>query len=383
MILLTKLYMPLGKKALAKLGLSAMSSTLFKAPKREKGFEEPHTTVYESDSVHQADLIYLPHDQVSSKVYKYALVVVDLATGLTDAEAITDKTGQVTLEALKVIYSRSVLNLPNRMETDPGSEFKAEFAAYLKSINVELRHGKAGRHRQQSMVENRNYTIGMALNLRMASIEQVTGKTSRDWVGFLPTVIAALNEQTREQEVALSKRKKKPKDPADSGPFCGKKNTGSCEILDVGTRVRIPFEEPVDNVTGKKLHGKFRAGDKRWDDRVRKIYQQVIRPDQPMLYIVTEANSDKPAKVAHTIQQIQVVRGDEKEIDAKKLNISESNVDYQVKSLKERKKIKGKVHFLVRWVGYADEGDDTWEPRANLVKSGALVKKMVLDFEKQ
>jgi hypothetical protein len=48
--------------------------------------------------------------------------------------------------------------------------------------NVELRYGKKGRHRQQSVVENRNYAIGYALNQRMASIEQITGQTSRDWV---------------------------------------------------------------------------------------------------------------------------------------------------------------------------------------------------------
>jgi hypothetical protein len=44
----------------------------------------------------------------------------------------------------------------------------------------------------------------------MASIEQITGQTSRDWVSFLPTVISAFNEQTREKALKMGKP---PKDP--------------------------------------------------------------------------------------------------------------------------------------------------------------------------
>ena len=325
---------PFSKSMLKQMGLDAVASTLHKMPDKEKGKAVPHTNVYHRDAVHQADLIFLPHDRVGKNTYKYALIVVDLHTGYMDGEAIEEKTAETTTRAIETIYRREILDFPNRLETDPGSEFKSSFAQLMVARNVELRLGKKGRHRQQSVVENRNYAVGYALNLRMASIEEITGKTSRDWVSFLPTVVAAFNEQIADK---LAKQgKKKPKDHADAGPRCEKKK--GCELLEEGDKVRVLLEEPVDNVTGKQLHGKFRAGDKRWDDRVRTVYQVVVRPDQPALYIVTEAGSAKPAKVAHTRQQLQVVKSNEPEIDAKKLNIRSSNKDYQVHSLQGKKK---------------------------------------------
>ena len=41
--------------------------------------------------IHQADLLFLPHDRVGRKTYKYALVVVDIASRYKDAEPLTSK----------------------------------------------------------------------------------------------------------------------------------------------------------------------------------------------------------------------------------------------------------------------------------------------------
>jgi hypothetical protein len=69
--------------------------------------------VYHKNAVHQADLIFLPHDKVGKKTYKYALVVVDLHSGMTDAEPLEDKTAENTAAAIQVIYRRSILDYPN------------------------------------------------------------------------------------------------------------------------------------------------------------------------------------------------------------------------------------------------------------------------------
>ena len=34
-----------------------------------------------SNDIHQADIIYLPHDKYKKKVYKYALNIVNVASG--------------------------------------------------------------------------------------------------------------------------------------------------------------------------------------------------------------------------------------------------------------------------------------------------------------
>ena len=40
----------------------------------------PHWTVDRPNEIQQADLLFLPHDRVGRKTYRYALVVIDVAT---------------------------------------------------------------------------------------------------------------------------------------------------------------------------------------------------------------------------------------------------------------------------------------------------------------
>ncbi len=55
------------------------------------------------NSVHQADLLFLPHDKLprGRKIYKYALTVVDIASRYKEAEPLTSKdSGEVHPEPL-------------------------------------------------------------------------------------------------------------------------------------------------------------------------------------------------------------------------------------------------------------------------------------------
>jgi len=59
---------------------------LYKRPQRDKGANAPsYNNTYSKDVDHQADLLFLPNDNG----YRYALVVTDLATRLSDAEPST------------------------------------------------------------------------------------------------------------------------------------------------------------------------------------------------------------------------------------------------------------------------------------------------------
>ena len=51
----------------------------------------PKFDVAMSNSVHQADLLFLPHDKLprGRKIYKYALTVVDIASRYKEAEPLT------------------------------------------------------------------------------------------------------------------------------------------------------------------------------------------------------------------------------------------------------------------------------------------------------
>ena len=51
----------------------------------------PKFDVATPNSVHQADLLFLPHDKLRRKTYKYALTVVDIASRYKEAEPLTSK----------------------------------------------------------------------------------------------------------------------------------------------------------------------------------------------------------------------------------------------------------------------------------------------------
>lgn len=358
--------MPLGKKLLQDLGVQ--KSAIHETPPKEKKLEMPSTNVYVKNAVHQADLLFLPDDQG----YKYALVVVDLHTGLTEAEPLKGKTPNVVSQALDKIYARKVLDYPNRLETDPGTEFKGSFPAFLEAKNVEIRHGKTGRHRQQAVVESRNGVLAEALNLRMSGLEQISGQTSRLWVDYLPKVITAINNNLPvkskvDRADQIDKKTGKLKYPFE---------VGGGQMLEEGTQVRVILEQPKDYVSGKTLHGRFRKGDARWDKEIRTIKQVIMRPDQPIMYLVSDPkHDDQVEKVGYTRKQLQVVTNNEPEPDPVKLDAPDFET-YQVKEIIKKQGNK----YLIRWIGYPDPKDYTWETRASLIQN-KNVKKLIDQFK--
>ena len=65
---------PFTTNMMKRLGIAPIADTLMKVPVREKGEGMPSTNVYHENAVHQADLLFLPHDKVGRKTYKYVLV---------------------------------------------------------------------------------------------------------------------------------------------------------------------------------------------------------------------------------------------------------------------------------------------------------------------
>ena len=84
---------------------------------------------HKPNQIHQADLLYLPIDDG----YMYGLTVVDTGSRLTDCEPIRDKKAITVLNAIKKIYDRGILKIPEvSLEVDAGSEFKTYFLNILK-----------------------------------------------------------------------------------------------------------------------------------------------------------------------------------------------------------------------------------------------------------
>ena len=256
---------------------------LFKRPAR--GVPD-HIRVSVAGAVQQADLLFLPQDGP----YKYALVAVDLATRACDAEPLRGKTAKEVLEAFKKMYLRGPLTIPQRLELDGGSEFKAEVGRFFRDRGVFVRTSVPGRHTQQAMVENLNRILGVAIFKRQIAEELATGEQSTAWVKDLPRFIGLINEKLRREPPP-------PIDPAAKS-YTG---TKSKYLLPEGQLVRVRLDRP-QSVLGEKLSGPFRAHDIKWDTKPRAIVQTLIYPGQLVRYIV-----DGIPNASYSASQLQAV----------------------------------------------------------------------------
>ena len=241
---------------------------LFKRPPK---ITPDHIHVSVAGAVQQADLLHLPLDGK----FEYALVAVDLATRACDAEPIPDRSAASTLAAFKTMYERGPLTIPQRLELDGGSEFKAEVGKFFRDRKVTVRVSVPGRHRQQSMVENLNRILGNAIFKRQIAQELATGEQSVEWVSDLPKFIGLIN--------AKLVRAPPPEIPPDAPMSTGMR---SKYILAIGTRVRVRLNRP-QSVLGEKLHGTFRAHDIKFDPVIRTIVVPLLIPGSIIRYMVS------------------------------------------------------------------------------------------------
>ena len=135
-----------------------------------------------------------------------------------------------------------------------------------------MRRNKPGRHKQQAVVENLNKLFGIVIN-SVQNVEEIAkGKVERRWVDLIPTIVNDYNE--------FQKEKLKENPPIPTTDFGATHCRGkACDILEKGTIVRIPLEEPREAYKlSKKLMGSFRASDLRYDPTERQITKVLLRP---------------------------------------------------------------------------------------------------------
>jgi hypothetical protein len=284
--------------------------------------------------VHQADTLYLPED----KGYKYVVVVADVHNKKIDAEPIQSlkQDHHDVLKALKVIYSRGILEYPQIISMDNGTENKdIDISKFLRSHRINMRFMEPGRYRQISTVKTAKRKIGSVLLKRQASQELLTGEQSKEWVDDLKGLVTAIN-----------KHLPPPITQPETDKLLASQYSGN--IVPIGTRVRVQLETPRDTVKGNYLPGKFRSSDIRWSPDVRRVEQILLKPGFPPLYLI----SDDEKLVARTKNQLQIVKRNERPPDVKYIRgdpeyaIINAIIDYK----KENKKDK----YLVRFKGYDD-----------------------------
>ena len=286
-------------------------------------------------------------------------VFVDIGSRKIDAEPLKNKESQTVLDALLKIYKRGILKTPSyQIQVDPGTEFKGAFEKYWKKKGLNIRVGQTGRHRQQGLIERMNQSIAKPLLMRQIAEELITNEPSYEWTEFLPDVIKYLNKK---YEV---KKFENDKHPDYKKIFADVRCEGkSCEVMPNGTSVRYQLDEPINHLTGHKLHGNFRSADIRWSVKPTTIERCQLMPNQPILYKI------KGKTALYTRNQLQIVNV------KSELPPDTIQKKFIIEEILEKKKIKNKIMYLILWKGYKDA---TWEPRTEIIKD---VPEMINTFE--
>ena len=94
--------------------------------------------------MHQADLLFLPHDKLphGRKVYKYALTVVDVASRYKAAEPLTSKESDEVSKVFQRIYKHGPLKWPQLLQVDPGREFMSAVTKVMENNKTVIRRGR-------------------------------------------------------------------------------------------------------------------------------------------------------------------------------------------------------------------------------------------------
>ena len=273
----------------------------------------PTFDVFVPNEVHQADLLFLPHDRLprGRKTYKYALTVVDVASRYKEAEPLTTKESAEVAKAFSTIYKR-VLRWPKLLQVDPGREFMGEVNKLMKSKNVQIRRGEKALHRSQAIVERFNRTLAEKLFGHQYAQEYLSAAASskssnarsssrsREWVARLPDVINSLNkESTRLTGKTPLEAIKLPEVKHLSSSKSTKSRPES--LLPRGVKVRYLYQ-PGEFEGGERR----RATDPIWSLDLYEI-RQVMPHSQPIVYYLHHGTNSLAPKRGFVREELLVV----------------------------------------------------------------------------
>ena len=246
----------------------------------------PKFDVAVPNEVHQADLLFLPHDRVGRRTYKYALTVADVASRYKEAEPLASKEATEVAGALEKIYKRGPLKWPKLLQVDPGREFMGAVNQRLAKHKTEVRRGRVDVHRDQGIVERWNRTLAERLFGHQYAQEMrlPADQRSTEWVKRLPAVVSALNgEVTRltgkrpSEAIGAKSVAQKPSSTVPGRPVGLRE-----QKLPSGVGVRYLYQP------GELEGGRRRATDPVWSLRVYRLGRSVTKPDEPVLYYLQD-----------------------------------------------------------------------------------------------
>ena len=340
-----------------------VTDQLYKIPKMDKYNDATTFVKITENKLQFIDTLYLPND----RGLQYALVLVDQGSRKLDVEPMKNRSSQDIVNALKKIYARKILLKPLVIVSDDGSEFKKDFKSALDKLHITHKIAKTGRHRSLALVERKNQTLGKIIHRLLNEAELSTGNASSQWTDFIRLLVDEINNKVEEkndkvEDIPLSEQEIK---------FNPNKKT---DMLSINDKVRVALDNPQD-VKGKRLNGKFRSSDIRYDPKIRIVKEVLMEPLQPIMYLLDgDVGQLLIEPVAYTRNQLHKVSANE---NVAKTSLVIDPNRYEVQSLLDRRKNGRSIEYKVKWKNYRET---TWEKRTQLIKD---IRQLIEKYDKE
>jgi hypothetical protein len=286
--------------------------------------------VYNIDDIWGCDLVEMQEWKDSNDGYRYILNCIDVYSKYAWAVPLKDKKGETILQAFKNIIKKSGRS-PKRIWVDHGGEF------YNKLIDKWLAEQNIIRYSTYSeskscVVERFNRT------LKENMWRQFTAQNTRNWISMLDDLISTYNNRVH------STIKMKPidvtgKNPDEMPPHLRQFIEPS---KNSGTKFKVD-----DTVRISRVKGIFEPGYlPNWSEEIYTISE--VKLTNPVTYIIKDANGE-------------IIEGSfyNQELQATSQEV------FRIEKIIRKKKIKGVLHGLVKWIGY-NHSHNQWIPMTEI-----------------
>ena len=255
------------------------------------------------NDIHQADILYLPHDRYKKKTYKYALNIVDVASRYKGSYQLATKNSKEVAQAFQWIYENTPLTYPKKgLIIDDGKEFYGDVTKLMEKHDVIIQRGDPNQHRSQGIVERFNRTLAdRPFSFQYHKELEDPSKSNREWVSRLQNVVSSLNNE-KTKLIGMKPVDAIKQTLVKQGFFKPVKDYEE-KLLDVDTKVRYLYEP--GELEGQQYGGerRKRSTDPIWSVEVYKIKDRYVQKLQPTLYYLD--GGPKRSFVFEELQSIQ------------------------------------------------------------------------------
>ena len=302
---------------------SQRTFTLHKPLKRR--FRRNRVIVFGVDNQWQSDLVDMSQFSKFNDGYKFILTTIDIFSKYAWAVPLKNKSEKALVEAFRHIFKMG--RKPKKLQTDKGTEFiNRGVQALLKENNIEF--FTTNNETKASIVERFNRT------LKSKMWKMFTANNNHRYMDVLPHLMESYNNsfhRSIKTKPSLVSRKNEEVvwQALYETPTPSEMKTKNPKFkFKVGNQVRI-----------SNLARPFRKGYlPNWTEEIFEISQRISRI--PPVYKLKDYDGEE---IQGTFYENELQ------------NVIKSDHIYRVERVLKRRKVNGKVQYLVKWLGYPDK----------------------------